>query len=153
MQTGTYILLLHLPADAELDIPGLGETMFPAGFYAYADSAFGITQLPERIKTHLAEPTHPREHIDFLRKIAAVAEVWMAPGNEPHEHEWVSLLLAIPGAVAIADGFGVEDCACDSHLVYFDVRPHLEDFQIGARHLFPDEPIIRATINDPSQSD
>ncbi len=144
MQTGTYILLLHLPADAELDIPGMEKTLFPAGFYAYADSAFGIYTLPQRIKTHLAEPTTPREHIDFLRQVAGVVEIWMAPGNEPHEHDWVSLLLAIPGGVSIAEGFGVSDCACESHLVYFDVRPSPEDFQIGARGLFPTETIIVA---------
>lgn len=148
MQTGTYILLLHLPADTELDIPGLGKIAFPAGFYAYADSAFGIYSLPRRIKSHLAEPTAPREHIDFLRQAARVAEIWMAPGSEPHEHDWVSLLLDIPGGIAIADGFGVDDCTCDSHLVYFDVRPSLEDFQIGARKLFPNEPIIIAKADD-----
>lgn len=144
MQTGNYILLLHLPTDAELNIPKLGKIAFPAGFYAYADSAFGVYTLPNRIKAHLAEPTMPREHIDFLRQIATVAEIWMAPSNEPHEHDWVSLLLDIPGSVSIADGFGVSDCTCDSHLVYFDVRPSLEDFQIGARRLFPDEAIIIA---------
>ncbi len=144
MQTGTYILLLHLPADAELNIPGLGKIAFPAGFYAYADSAFGIYTLPNRIKAHLAKPATPREHIDFLRQVASVAEIWLAPGDEPHTHDWVSLLLTIPGGITIADGFGVDNCTCDSHLVYFDVRPSLEDFQIGARKRFPAESIIVA---------
>ncbi len=152
MQTGTYILLLHLSADAELDIPGLGQTTLPAGFYAYADSAFGVFSLPERIKTHLAAPTRPREHIDFLRQAATVTEVWMALGDEPHEHEWVSLLLAIPGSISITDGFGVSDCTCESHLVYFDVRPELDDFQIGARKLFSTESIIRAKTNYADES-
>ncbi len=141
MQTGTYILLLHLPVDAELDIPDLDSTLFPAGFYAYAA---GAENLPERLKAHLTPPEQPAEHIDFLRRAASVSEIWLTMSATPHPHVWVDLLLAIPGAISIADGFGVSGCDCDSHLVYFDVRPQLDDFQIGARKLFPDEVIVIA---------
>ncbi len=145
-QHGSYILLIHLPFDTEIDLPNLGKIDFPAGFYAYADAEFGAMGLPARIKTHLASDETPIRHIDFLLQNAKVEEVWMTLGTEDRRHAWTSLLLEIPGAIGIADGFGLTqtDCNCDSHLVYFDVRPELEDFEIGAKRRFPDDTIIGA---------
>jgi len=145
-QSGSYILLIHLPIDILLDLPNLGEIDFPAGFYTYADAEFGSMGLPARIKAHLAPNENPIRHIDFLLQNAKVEEVWMALGTENRTHDWTSLLLEIPGAIGVADGFGITEpaCNCDSHLVYFDVRPELEDFEIGAKHRFPDDIIIGA---------
>jgi len=143
-QTGSYILLIHLPIDTQLNLPNLGEIDFPAGFYAYADAEFGAIGLPACIKTHLAPNKTPIRHIDFLLQHAKIEEVWMALGTENRTHVWTSLLLEIPGAISIADGFSVTQCNCESHLVYFDVRPELEDFEIGAKRRFPDDTIIGA---------
>ncbi len=148
MQTGSYILLLHLPSDTELDIPHLGTITFPAGFYAYAASAFDAAGLPGHIKRHLAPAKQPRQDIDYLVQVASIDEVWMALGNTPREHDWTDLLLAIPGGISLIDGFGVTGCACDSHLVYFDVCPSLEDFEVDARHKFPTETIIGAVTGN-----
>ena len=40
-ETGTYVLLLHLPDNEQLTIGKLGTFDFPAGWYAYVGSAFG----------------------------------------------------------------------------------------------------------------
>lgn len=143
-QTGSYILLIHLPFDTEINLPTLGEIGFPAGFYAYAASDFSEMGLSTRIKTYLSPTKHAIESIDYLLQNAKVEEVWMALGTEDRAHDWTSLLLEIPGAISIADGFGVSHCQCESHLVYFDVRPELEDFEIGAKRRFPNDILISA---------
>jgi len=54
-------------------------------------------------------------------------------------------MLAIPGAAVPVDGFGASDSDRESHLVYFDVRPSLEDFAVGvAAPVFPGTTVLRA---------
>jgi len=143
-RTGTYILLLHLPADVILTFPRLGKFTLPAGFYAYVGSAFGPGGLPAAFKHHLTPSASPRTPIEQLQQVAALEEIWFAAGEENRQHVWADLLLAVPGGMNLIDGFGADDCDCDSHLVYFDVRPDMEDFAVGARRRFPTELIARA---------
>ncbi|RME40631.1 MAG: GIY-YIG nuclease family protein [Caldilineae bacterium] len=143
-QTGTYILLLHLPADTSLTFPHLGKFTLPAGFYAYVGSAFGPGGLPAAFKRHLTPPASPHTPIDHLQQVAALEEIWFAAGEENRQHVWADLLLAVPGGMNLIEGFGTDDCDCDSHLVYFDVRPDMEDFAVGVRYRFPAETIARA---------
>jgi len=137
-------LLLHLPANTTLTFPNLGTFDLPAGYYAYVGSAFGPGGLPAEFKRYLAPGDAPRTPIDHLRQVAALEEIWFSAGEESRQHVWADLLLAIPGGMNLIDGFGADDCDCDSHLVYFDVRPAMEDFAVGARYRFPTEPIARA---------
>lgn len=147
-QTGTYVLLLHLPVDATCKIGELGEIDLPAGFYAYVGGAFGPGGLADQIKAYLSPVKTPHRHIDFLRQIANLDEVWLSIGPTTREHVWADLLMAIPGGVVLVEGFGALDCDCESHLVYFDVRPELEDFSVGAKSCFPNDLIIRAFARD-----
>lgn len=143
-ETGNYILLLHLPADERLTIGKLGAFVFPAGWYAYVGSAFGAGGLVGRLKHHLQPVEKPHWHIDYLRQVAQVEEIWLSPGRERREQEWVDLMLAIPGAMILVEGFGASDSVKESHLIYFDVRPLLEDFTVGVRAHFPESQILRA---------
>lgn len=141
---GTYVLLLNLAADTRLRIGALGEFDFPAGYYTYVGSAFGPGGLPARLKHHLAPAARPHWHIDYLRAVATLEEIWLAPGEEPRERAWAELMLAVPGATVLVEGFGASDSSAETHLFYFDVRPSLEDFAVGVRAWFPDEVILRA---------
>ncbi|RME73829.1 MAG: GIY-YIG nuclease family protein [Chloroflexi bacterium] len=143
-QTGNYILLLHLPDDVTLTIGKLGTFDFPAGWYAYVGSAFGPGGLVGRLGYHLKPVEKPHWHIDYLRQAAQVKEIWITVGDEQHEADWVDLMLDIPGAVVLVEGFGASDSVQESHLIYFDVRPSLEDFAVGVRRRFPDIRVIRA---------
>ncbi len=143
-EPGNYILLLHLPADERLTIGKLGTFVFPAGWYAYVGSAFGAGGLVGRLKHHLQPVEKPHWHIDYLRQAAQVEEIWLSPGSERREQEWVDLMLAIPGAMILVEGFGASDSVKESHLIYFDVRPLLEDFTVGVRARFPKSQILRA---------
>jgi Uri superfamily endonuclease len=147
-ETGTYVLLLHLPADEQITIGKLGTFDFPAGWYTYVGSAFGSGGLVGRLKYHMKPVEKPHWHIDYLRRSAQLAEIWLSPGTERREEEWVDLLLAIPGATVAADGFGASDTDKESHLAYFDVRPSLEDFAVGVRARFPNTQVLRAFADD-----
>ena len=142
--TGTYVLLLHLPADTRLTIGRLGTFEFVAGWYTYVGSAFGAGGLVGRLKHHLQPVEQPHWHIDYLRQAARVTEIWLAPGVERQEQEWVDIMLAIPGASVPVDGFGASDSEQESHLAYFDLRPTLEDFAVGVHARFPGTKVLRA---------
>jgi Uri superfamily endonuclease len=142
--SGNYVLLLHLPTNETLTIGKLGTFDFPAGWYAYVGSAFGSGGLVGRLKHHLQPVEHPHWHIDYLRQVANLQEIWLAPDAEPHERDWADLILAIPGASTLVEGFGASDSDRETHLFYFDIRPSLEDFAVGVRMRFPDTVVLRA---------
>ena len=148
VNTGTYVLLLQLPLDETLTIGKLGTFDFPAGWYAYVGSAFGAGGLVGRLKHHLKPVEKPHWHIDYLRQAAQVKEVWLTPGVERREQAWVDVILAIPGAMVLVEGFGASDSTQESHLIYFDVRPLLEDFAVGVRDRFPDAQVLRAYADE-----
>ncbi|RMF00291.1 MAG: GIY-YIG nuclease family protein [Chloroflexi bacterium] len=142
--TGTYVLLLHLPDNQTITVGKLGTFDFPAGWYTYIGSAFGAGGLLGRIKHHLQPPDKPHWHIDYLRRHAVVTEIWLSPDTERREAEWVDLMVDIPGAVALIEGFGASDSNKDTHLFYFDLKPSLEDFAVGVHNHFPGAQVLRA---------
>jgi Uri superfamily endonuclease len=148
LQTGNYILLLHLPTDEILTIGKLGTFDFPAGWYAYAGSAFGPGGLVGRLKHHLQPVDRPHWHIDYLRQVAQLKEIWLSPDTESRKRDWADLMLAIPGATTLVEGFGAADSDRETHLLYFDVRPSLEDFAVGVRARFPGTKVLRAYQQD-----
>ncbi len=146
--TGTYVLLLHLDNDSTITVGRLGTFDFPAGWYTYVGSAFGAGGLLGRIKHHLQPTDHPHWHIDYLRQVAPVQEIWLSPDTERREADWVDLMVDIPGAVVLVEGFGASDTTKETHLFYFDVKPSLEDFAVGVRARFPHAPVLRAFGQD-----
>lgn len=151
--SGTYILILHLPINMPIRILRLDEHEYSAGFYAYVGSAFGSQSLSELLKTYLS-PSHKQyRHIDYLLKAAQLEEIWFAPSVYNREIVWGELLLDIPGAIVSIDGFGPPPPELDSRLFYFDIRPDLEDFQLGARQRFPDEVILRLSKQEKKSGD
>ena len=151
--TGQYILLLHVGDDVDLTIGKLGTFEFPAGWYTYVGSAFGAGGLMGRLKHHLKPVERPHWHIDYFRQAAQIQEIWLAPDAEKHEEEWVELMLAVPGATILFDGFGASDSSQESHLIYFDVRPSLDDFAIGVRAQFPEIKVMRAYGSNPIENE
>ncbi|MFC1976443.1 DUF123 domain-containing protein [Chloroflexota bacterium] len=147
-ETGNYVLLLHLPTDEKLTIGKLGTFNFPAGWYTYVGSAFGSGGLVGRLKHHLEPVERPHWHIDYFRQAARLQEIWLSPSTERREQAWVDLMMAVPGATIVVEGFGASDSDRESHLIYFDVRPSLEDFAVGVRGRFPEAQVLRAYAED-----
>lgn len=148
VSTGQYVLLLHLQVDQSLVIGKLGTFDFPAGWYAYVGSAFGPGGLVGRLKHHLQPTDTPHWHIDYLRQVAVLKEIWLSPDVERREQDWVDLMIDIPGAVVLVEGFGASDSSRESHLFYFDVRPSLEDFTVGVHNRFPGATVLRAAVEE-----
>ncbi len=94
---GIYVLVLHLPAETHLTIGRLGAFDLHPGYYLYVGSAFGPGGLAGRLRHHRRPARHPHWHIDYLRAVAFVGQVWFAVQQTPREHEWAALLATMPG--------------------------------------------------------
>lgn len=123
---GTYVLILRLDAPAHLTIGRLGAFDFPAGCYAYIGSAFGVGGLRGRLQHHLSPISRPHWHIDYLRAVASVREIWWFASTTRYEHNWADTLRALPGAMLPAPRFGASDCGCASHLIGFGDVPDIQ---------------------------
>jgi Uri superfamily endonuclease len=122
---GTYILWLQLHPSSRLTIGKRGTFDFPAGWYAYVGSAMARGGLRGRLKHHLSPVKNPHWHIDYVRAIAPVAEVWYLADASFQEHQWAAALRSMSGASLPAPGFGSSDCLCPSHLIQFTDKPSL----------------------------
>jgi Uri superfamily endonuclease len=134
---GTYILILGLEQTRILQVGNLGRFRFPVGYFAYVGSAFGPGGLGGRLKHHLnpSAPTH--WHIDTLRKVARLDQVWVARGEEVQEHAWAVLLHeSMKGEVPVK-GFGSSDCRCMAHLFRFQECPSWHHFRGLLRQCSP----------------
>ena len=123
---GSYVLVLSLPEDSRLTIGRLGYFDFPAGQYLYFGSA--LNGLEGRISRHLRREKKLHWHIDYLRQVADIEQVWWQPGLQRRECSWNRAALAIDTEV-IARGFGSSDCRCDSHLLRVKESSGLERIQ------------------------
>jgi Uri superfamily endonuclease len=102
-----------------LQVGKLGCFRFPVGCFVYVGSACGPGGLGGRLKHHLnpSAPTH--WHIDALRKVARLDQVWLAKGEEVQEHAWAELLRESMNGEVPVKGFGSSDCRCETHLFRF----------------------------------
>jgi len=130
---GTYILLMQLDTPTRLEIGRLGVFDFAPGWYAYVGSALGPGGLRARLNHHLKRAARPHWHIDYVRRVAQLRQVWYAVSEMRHEHIWAAALHGLAGASVPVRRFGASDCDCAAHLFYDDRLPDFEAFcaQIG----------------------
>ena len=146
---GTYALLLELPGVTRLDVGGLGRLTFDAPVYLYAGSAFGPGGLAARLAHHLGRAARPHWHIDRLRRVARVSQVWMTTDERRLECAWSKAAASMRSARTV-EGFGASDCRCVSHLVALPRAPSGSTFRRHLRGLAPRcGPIRRLTVARP----
>jgi len=127
---GTYALLLHLDTPQTLQIGALGMLAFPSGWYLYVGSAHGPGGLTARLARHRRRAGKRFHwHIDYVRAVTRLAEVWIRSENGHQECAWATATAALPGARIIAPRFGASDCHCPSHLFHFAGRPDSAAFE------------------------
>lgn len=131
LMPGTYILVLLLPEAANLQIGRLGRFDFAAGFYTYVGSAMGPGGLSARLRHHLHISNKPHWHIDYLRRVTQVEEIWYREEKTILEHRWADVLSRLNKVTGPVKGFGASDCPCFSHLFYSE--------SLAALQLFPDK--------------
>ena len=127
--SGTYILILKATSDQYIRVGKLGIFDFKKGFYAYVGSAFGTGGLAARINHHLYSTAKPRWHLDYLRGLMEIEEVWLTTGTSKREHEWARILGMQEEVDIPALGFGASDCSCDAHFFKFSKQPSSEQFR------------------------
>ena len=93
------------------------------GFYVYVGSALGPGGLAARIGRHARQEKTLRWHVDYLRAVTDLIEVWFRPGRRRLECSWAARLAVMTGVRTPMPGFGASDCGCRSHLIYFVERP------------------------------
>ena len=120
---GTYALILASASERWIEIGKLGKCLIRPGYYVYAGSAFGPGGLKARIAHHARISQRPHWHIDYLRMVLPLDEVWYSYDSERHEHRWTDAFSRLRGATLPIAGFGASDCSCNSHLLLFTNKP------------------------------
>ena len=129
---GTYILLLHCARAATVDVGSLGGLRITPGWYLYVGSAFGPGGVRARCRRHL-HGGRPHWHLDYLRPLCRLQEIWYSHDPRRREHQWAALLARRPSAHQPFPGFGASDCDCPTHLFRFARRPAFPKFRREAR--------------------
>jgi Uri superfamily endonuclease len=124
-EPGTYALVSAADDTQDVPIGKLGTLLVEPGFYVYLGSAFGPGGLAARVTRHLRRDKVQRWHIDFLRPVVTVVEVWLEVNGDKRECRWATALASRSAATIPMVGFGSSDCACASHLIRFPRRPRL----------------------------
>jgi len=110
-------------------VGALGELNLPSGWYLYLGSAFGPGGLAARLARHKRQADKRLHwHIDYVRAVMTLVEVWTGSGDARQECEWAAAAAKLPQAGVIARRLGASDCSCPSHLYHYSRRPQLEDF-------------------------
>jgi len=139
--SGSYVLVLRCEQRAMLTIGRLGEALILPGWYLYTGSALGPGGLRGRLRHHLRSVVHPHWHIDYLRQVCAVIDVWYTVDARRWEHDWATLLATtLPPAPSA--GFGASDCRCAAHGFYRSTAPAFTAFVWDAQWRYPGHPTI-----------
>ena len=128
-QPGTYALIMTGDSEQQVVIGKLGSLRVRPGYYVYIGSAFGPSGLQARIAHHTRVSVRPHWHIDYLRSVLRLKEVWYTVDAEPCEHRWAEALSGLKSSTIPITGFGASDCRCTSHLFTFTDQPPMRSFR------------------------
>jgi Uri superfamily endonuclease len=120
---GTYILLLRVECPCSVAVGKLGTATLAPGWILYAGSAFGSGGLTARLHHHLRPAAKPHWHIDYLRAVLPLEEVWLCSAPERLEHRFAAILHSARGSSIPLPRCGASDCRCAAHLFHFAARP------------------------------
>jgi sugar fermentation stimulation protein A len=125
LDSGTYILILHLFESIRIPVGSLGHVSFSRGFYIYVGSA--KKNLTKRMDRHLRKRKKFFWHIDYLRDHARTCIALPIRSQASLEHEVGFALNRI--ADWSVPGFGSSDCPCETHLFAMHDNPvHSQEF-------------------------
>jgi Uri superfamily endonuclease len=134
---GTYALWLYCPRPARVTVGAVGECHVTVGWFVYIGSAFGSGGVRARCARH-ARGGKRHWHIDYLRGVCHLREIWFSHDGIRREHAWAELLATAPGSCLPFPGFGSSDCSCPAHLYFFPrKRPAFAGFRRRLRAAIP----------------
>jgi len=116
---GSYLLILTLDRDRQIDVGSLGTRFFKKGHYVYVGSA--MANLTKRVNRHLALRKRHHWHIDYLRQVADSVMPVPIRSSARLECEIARSQAGVlsPGV----EGFGCSDCDCPTHLFWHPADP------------------------------
>jgi sugar fermentation stimulation protein A len=117
--SGSYLMLLHLPRAVQARVGSLGEMPFAAGYYLYVGTA--RRSLTKRVERHLRKKTALHWHIDYLKGYADKCTAIPIRSSTPLEHELAEAVGRISDKCVTS--FGSSDCDCPGHLFFFAENP------------------------------
>lgn len=113
------MLLLTLPAPAELQIGRNRTISFQVGLYCYVGSALGPGGLAARLGRYASGTGRRHWHIDYLLPQAQLTGALVI--EDPHKLECSWAAWVGDQARACVQGFGSSDCRCAGHLFLLGV--------------------------------
>ncbi len=125
VNSGSYLLIIYINENKEINIGHLGYIYFEVGYYIYVGSA--MINLNQRINRHKRKNKKLFWHIDYLLKEARLLYAL------PIRSEIVLECTIARDIKNIAErqviNFGSSDCNCGGHLFKFDSNPiHKKNF-------------------------
>ena len=112
---GSYVLIISLKDDADIEVGSLGRIHFRKGTYCYVGSAMGPGGIEKRVDRHRRKEKIKRWHIDYLLEHAEITDVFVKEGGDE-----VRSARKISEICHGIHGFGASDSPLDSHLFFCD---------------------------------
>jgi Uri superfamily endonuclease len=151
---GTYALVLRCTRSVVVRVGRLGSMRTRPGFYVYVGSAFGPGGVRARVERHARRSGRPHWHVDHLRPVTRLREVWHSHDPLRREHDWARGVGSMQCAETELRGFGSSDCACPAHLFFFRERPSVHRFRRIVRGALPEHaPIRGSALEGPGSGD
>ncbi len=148
-KSGTYALILSSSGQRTILIGKLGKLKMRKGYYVYVGSAFGPGGVRARVKRHCRIHKPPHWHIDYIRPVVELIEVWYTYDPKKREHQWADILMRIDGVEWPLEGFGSSDCKCESHLFFFTSPITIKGFRNWVEQKFPNQHKVEWTEGQP----
>jgi len=110
---GSYILVIKLRQDKEIQIGKLEKIHFKKGFYIYVGSA--LNGLENRVNRHIKKTKKKHWHIDYFLDFADIIDIFYKESITKVE---CNIAATFDKQLSIIPCFGCSDCRCKSHLFY-----------------------------------
>ncbi len=120
-RSGVYCLVLWLPRACSITLSRKGSCRLERGWYVYTGSA--KRNLLPRLMRHLRRRKTLHWHIDHLRAVASLRQIWIRPWTAGEECRTNTMVRRMPEAACPVKGFGASDCRCVAHLISFPSEP------------------------------
>jgi Uri superfamily endonuclease len=127
--SGVYCLVLWLPRAHRISIAGESGCRVERGWYVYTGSA--KRNLPARLLRHLRRSKKLHWHIDYLRAVASIRQIWVWPWTAGAECRTNTMVSRMQDATCPVKGFGASDCQCAAHLFAFPSMPRPSDHGVS----------------------
>jgi Uri superfamily endonuclease len=147
-EAGTYALILRSPCDQFIEVGRLGRLRIKKGHYIYVGSAFGPGGVLARVGRHLRVDKTHRWHMDYLRPVVSLAEVWYSHDPERREDAWARIFMKDWRDTFPIRGFGAGDCPGMSRLFYMTNRPDVRKFRRDLKRFVPGHHPVKQWVSD-----